>query len=92
MTGVWSRSLHDENLLGARLCRKQCDECTGHGQHPCPLRTVGSGFQSLPALSQPICLDQSHLTLMTWIFSILRVAASLVCTKTVKVQPEEARV
>lgn len=26
---------------------------------------------------------------MTWIFSMLRVAASLVCTKTVKVQPEE---
>lgn len=47
---------------------------------------------SLPAISLPICLGQSHLTLMTWIFSILRVAASLVCTKTVKVQPEEARV
>lgn len=32
---------------------KQCDQCTGHGQHPCLLRTVGSGFQRLPAVSQP---------------------------------------
>lgn len=50
-----------------------------------------SGFQSLPAASPPPVPHQTHLTLMTWIFSMLRVAASLVCTKTVKVQPKRGQ-
>ena len=59
-------------------------------QHPCSHRTLILSTSQLSPAHPPRPVPS--LTLMTWIFSMLRVAASLVCTRTVKVQPKEARV
>lgn len=59
-------------------------------QHPFSHRTLILSASRLSPAHHPTPVPS--LTLMTWIFSMLRVAASLVCTKTVKVQPKKARV
>lgn len=85
MTRCVSIVVDPRKLVGARHYHKEHTQALATGS---ALPYWNGGSQLLPCLPP----EQSHLTLMTWIFSMFRVAASLVCTRTVKVQPGEAGV